>query len=164
MTIAAVDIQICPTDRTQPFAIYSAKDLHGKSQQNLLANNIAEFKLASGKKRGTHVLFREFNIVILIKELFIALTEEKIKRTRNPALRGLQATRATPLHGAFQGSGNPDFLTGSLDLGGPHEWAGLTKIIAGEINGTRLESSVEGNPVLRQILKIDQILRHLRLA
>ena len=79
MTITAVDIQICPTDRTQPLAIYLAKDLHGKSQQNLLANNVADFQPGSRKKRGTHVLFREFDIVILIKKLFIALPEEKIK-------------------------------------------------------------------------------------
>ena len=102
MTVAGVDIQIRPTNGTQPFAIYPAKDLHGKSQQNLFANNVADFKLASRKERGTHVLFLELDIVILIKKLFIALPEEQIKRTRYSTIRGLKAARAAPLHGAGQ--------------------------------------------------------------
>jgi hypothetical protein len=102
MTITAVDIQIRPTYGTQPFAIYPAKDLHGKSQQNLFANNVADFQLGSRKKRGTHVLIREFDIVILIKKLFIALPEEKIKRSRYSTMRRLKAARAAPLHGARQ--------------------------------------------------------------
>jgi hypothetical protein len=81
MTVTGVDIQIRPANRTQPFAIYPAEDLHWKSQQNLFANNVADFKLGSRKKRGTHVFFRKFDIVILIKELFIALSEKKIKGT-----------------------------------------------------------------------------------
>ena len=99
MTITAVDIQIRPTNGTQPLAIYLAKDLHGKSQQNLFANDVADFQLGSRKKRGPHVLFREFDFV-LIKKLFIALPEEKIKRTRYSTMRRLDATRAAPLHGA----------------------------------------------------------------
>src|SRR5678815_2611615 len=126
MTITAVDIQICPTNGTQPLAIYLAKDLHGKSQQNLLANNVAEFKLGSSKKRGPHVFLREFDIVVLVKELFIALSEKKLKRTRNSALRRFKATRATPLDRAFQRSGNPDFFAWPVDLSGPHERTRLT--------------------------------------
>ena len=101
-TITAVDIQIRPADGTQALAVYPAKRLHGKRQQNLFAKNVADGQLGSRKKRGSHVLFSQFDIVILIEHLFIALPEEKIERARYSTLRGLKAARTAPLHRARQ--------------------------------------------------------------
>jgi len=65
--------------RTQAFAVYLAQRFHGKREQNLFAQDIANRELRARKKSRPRIFFAQLNIVVFVKKLFLSLTEEQIK-------------------------------------------------------------------------------------
>ncbi len=49
-TVAGILVPVCSTHGTQAFAVYPAQRFHGKGQQNLLAKNVSDGQLRSGRR------------------------------------------------------------------------------------------------------------------
>ena len=112
--MTATGIQICPASGTKAFAVYPAKRLHRKCQQNLLAQDFSDGQLRTREESGSRIPFRQFDLVVLVEHQLVALAEEKIEGLGNVQTSSIEAPRTHQLHRRLQRAVNPDFAAGSL--------------------------------------------------
>src|SRR6266571_7075626 len=136
---AAAGIQIRPTSGTQALAVYSAKRLHRKSQQDLLSQDIRNRQFRSRKERSSTVFFVQLNLIIFVKHQRVALAEEKIEGFADLDLSRFEASRARQLNRCLQGTMDPDFFAGPFRGCRPIQKANLADILRSEIDDTGLK-------------------------
>src|ERR1041385_1831624 len=141
--IALTEVQIRPAMRTQTFAVYRAKRLHRKSQQNLFAENVGNGQLGSGKKRRPRLGFGQFDLFILVEHFFVALPEEEIERFADRNSCRLQTSGTRQLDRCFQGSVNANFVARPLGGSGPVQRSNLLNTFTPKIDNTGLEGGSE---------------------
>src|SRR5437667_6896985 len=78
--VAFTRVQVRPAVGTQTFAVYRAKRLHRKGQQNLFAQDIGDGQSRTAKERRPRIRFLEFDFFVFVEQVFVALAEEEIKR------------------------------------------------------------------------------------
>src|SRR5881396_1457239 len=78
-TITAAGIQIRATRRTKALAVYSAKCLHRKRQQNLFAQDVSDSQLRTCEERSSGVPFLQFDVFVFIEHQLVALAEEEVE-------------------------------------------------------------------------------------
>src|ERR1051326_2214621 len=137
--IARSGVQIRSAMGTQTFAVYRAKRLHRKSQQNLFAQNIGNGQLSSGKKRSPRIGFAQFDLFILFEHFFVALPEEEIERFADNNFCRLQTSGTRHPDRRFQESGNSNFIACPLGGSGPVQRPNLLNTFACKIDYTGLE-------------------------
>src|SRR5436309_15119620 len=159
-TITAAGIQIRATRRTKASAVYSAKCLHRKRQQNLFAQDASDGQLGAREERSPRVRFVEFDLFVFIKPQLVALAEEQVKGLRDIIASRIQTPRAHQLHCRGQGSRNSNFSTCSFGRGGPMQHSDLPDVVWRKIDAARLERPLKRDFLVGQILQIYKILVH----